>query len=393
MAKHPTPEEIVAKLRQADVLISQGQSVADAIRALGVSSVTYYRWRREFGGLKSDQVRRMKSLETENARLRKAIADLTLDKLILQEASPGKLLSPARRRACVEHILLTMNISERRACRALGQHRSTQRKVPRGRDDEEALTADLVALAEKYGRYGYRKISALLKAAGWFVNDKRVERIWRREGLKVPAKQPKRGRIWDNDGSCVRLRPEHRNHVWSYDFVEARTHDGRKIRMLNVVDEFTHECLAIRVARKLKAIDVIDVLSDLSILRGVPGHIRSDNGPEFVAKAVQAWITGVGAKTAYITPGSPWENGYVESFNARLRDELLNGEIFYTLREAQVVIESWRRHYNTVRPHASLGYLPPAPEVFMPAFSAWPAALARPAPPAKLPVAERPTVH
>ncbi|WP_235524091.1 IS3 family transposase, partial [Sphingomonas sp. Leaf33] len=388
MAKHPKPEEIVAKLRQADVLISQGQSVADAIRALGVSSVTYYRWRREFGGLKSDQVRRMKSLETENARLRKAIADLTLDKLILQEASPGKLLSPARRRACVEHILLTMNISERRACRALGQHRSTQRKVPRGRDDEEALTADLVALAEKYGRYGYRKISALLKAAGWFVNDKRVERIWRREGLKVPAKQPKRGRIWDNDGSCVRLRPEHRNHVWSYDFVEARTHDGRKIRMLNVVDEFTHECLAIRVARKLKAIDVIDVLSDLFILRGVPGHIRSDNGPEFVAKAVQAWITGVGAKTAYITPGSPWENGYVESFNARLRDELLNGEIFYTLREAQVVIESWRRHYNTVRPHASLGYLPPAPEVFMPAFSAWPAALARPAPPAKLPVAE-----
>ena len=286
-----------------------------------------------------------------------------------------------------------MTVSERRACRALGQHRSTQRKVPRGRDDEEALTADLVALAEKYGRYGYRKISALLKAAGWFVNDKRVERIWRREGLKVPAKQPKRGRIWDNDGSCVRLRPEHRNHVWSYDFVEARTHDGRKIRMLNVVDEFTHECLAIRVARKLKGIDVIDVLSDLFILRGVPGHIRSDNGPEFVAKAVQAWITAVGSKTAYITPGSPWENGYAESFNARLRDELLNGEIFYTLREAQVVIESWRRHYNTVRPHASLGYRPPAPEVFMPAFSAWPAALARPATPAKLPVAERPTVH
>lgn len=286
-----------------------------------------------------------------------------------------------------------MTVSERRACRALGQHRSTQRKVPRGRDDEEALTADLVALAEKYGRYGYRKISALLKAAGWFVNDKRVERIWRREGLKVPAKQPKRGRIWDNDGSCVRLRPKHRNHVWSYDFVEARTHDGRKIRMLNVVDEFTHECLAIRVARKLKGIDVIDVLSDLFIVRGVPGHIRSDNGPEFVAKAVQAWITAVGSKTAYITPGSPWENGYVESFNARLRDELLNGEIFYTLKEAQIVIESWRRHYNTVRPHASLGYRPPAPEVFVPAFCAWPSALTRPASPAKLPVVQRPTAH
>jgi putative transposase len=280
-----------------------------------------------------------------------------------------------------------LHVSERRACRALGQHRSTQRKVARGLDDEAALTADLVDLAGRYGRYGYRKISALLKAAGWLVNDKRVERIWRREGLKVPARQPKRGRLWDGDGSSLRLRPEHRNHVWSYDFVEARTHDGRKFRMLNVVDEFTRECLAIRVARKLKAVDVIDVLSDLFILRGVPSHIRSDNGPEFVAKSVQSWITGVGAKTAYIAPGSPWENGYVESFNARLRDELLNGEIFYTLKEAQIVIESWRRHYNTIRPHGSLGYRPPAPEVFIPAFAACPSTSA------KLPVAERPTVH
>ena len=140
------------------------------------------------------------------------------------------------------------------------------------------------------------------------------------------------------------MRPEQRNHVWSYDFVEDRTHDGRKYRMLNVLDEFSHECLAIRVARKLKAIDVIDVLSDLFILRGAPAHIRSDNGPEFVAKAVQQWIGGVGAKTAYIERGSPWENGYIESFNARFRDELLDGEIFYTLREAQIIIESWRRH-------------------------------------------------
>ena len=161
--------------------------------------------------------------------------------------------------------------------------------------------------------------------------------------------------------------------------------------MLNVVDEFTHECLAIRVARRLKATDVIDVLSDLFILRGKPCHIRSDNGPEFVAKAVQEWITAVGAKTAYITPGSPWENGFVESFNARLRDELLDGEIFYSLQEAQIIIESWRRHYNTIRPHQSLGYKPPAPEVFVPAFAAWPAAQRRPAPPATL--AQRPTLN
>jgi hypothetical protein len=184
--------------------------------------------------------------------------------------------------------MLTLNVSERRACRALGQHRSTQRKVPRGRDDEEQLTADLIELARRYGRYGYRKISALLRDAGWLVNDKRVERIWRREGLKVPARQPRRGRLWLADGSCVRLRPEHRNHVWSYDFVEDRTHDGRKFRMLNVVDEFAHECLAIRVARKLKAAYVIDVLSDLFILRGVPGHVRSDN----VLRSEGGWRTG-----------------------------------------------------------------------------------------------------
>lgn len=248
----------------------------------------------------------------------------------------------------------------------LGQHRSTQRKRPRGQEDEERLTADIIELARQYGRYGYRKIAALLRStAGWVVNDKRVERIWRQEGLKVPQKQPKRGRLWLNDGSCIRLRAERRNHVWSYDFVEDRTHEGRKYRMLNVVDEFAHECIAIRIERKLKSIDVIDVLSDLFITRGVPEYVRSDNGPEFIAQAVQDWIAAVGAKTAYIAPGSPWENGFVESFNARLRDELLNGEIFYSLAEARIIIESWRRHYNGVRPHASLGYRAPAPEVMI----------------------------
>jgi putative transposase len=244
----------------------------------------------------------------------------------------------------------------------LGQHRSTQRKVPRGRADEDALTADIVALATQYGRYGYRRIAAMLRDAGWVVNTKRIERIWRREGLKVPQKQPKKGRLWLNDGSCIRLRPERPNHVWSYDFVESRTHDGRKFRMLNVIDEFTRECLAIRIDRKLNSTAVIDVLTDLFILRGVPAHVRSDNGPEFIAKAVRDWIGAVGAKTAFIAPGSPWENGYCESFNSKLRDELLNGEIFYSLAEARVVIEAWRIHYNTARPHSSLGYRPPAPK-------------------------------
>ena len=194
------------------------------------------------------------------------------------------------------------------------------------------------------------------------MNRNRVERIWRREGLKVPQRQPKRGRLWLADGSCIRLRPEHANHVWAYDFVEDRTRDGRKFRMLCVVDEFTREALAIRVARKLSSSDVIDVLADLFLKHGTPAHIRSDQGPEFVADAVKGWITGVGASTAYIEKASPWENGYVESFNGKLRDELLNGEVFNTLREAQVLIEGWRQHYNRIRPLSSLGYRPPAPE-------------------------------
>ena len=281
-------------------------------------------------------------------------------------------------------------MSERFACRVLGQHRSTQRKIAKTPDDEAALTADIIALALQYGRYGYRRIAALLRNAGWVVNVKRVERIWRREGLKVPAKQPKRKRLWLNDGSCIRLRPQHPNHVWSYDFVEDRTHDGRKYRMLNIIDEFTRECLAIRIDRKLNSTAVIDVLSDLFILRGVPGHVRSDNGPEFIAKVVQDWIAAVGGKTAYIEPGSPWENGYCESFNSKLRDELLNGEIFYSLKEARVVIESWRRHYNEVRPHSSLDYRPPAPAVRIPAR---PAALPQPAPPGAQPLVQRPFLN
>ncbi|MGF0540044.1 IS3 family transposase [Agrobacterium sp. ES01] len=383
--KRHKAEEIVTKLRQVDVLNAQGKSMAESIRSIGVTEVTYYRWRAEYGGLKGDQVKRLKELEAENARLRRAVSDLTLDKMILAEAAKGKLLSPTRRRACVDHVVEELGVSERRACRVLGQHRSTQRKIARTPDDEEALTADITALALQYGRYGYRRITAMLHQAGWIVNVKRVERIWRREGLKVPHKQPKRGRLWLNDSSCIRLRPEYPNHVWSYDFVEDRTHDGRKIRMLNVIDEFTRECIAIRVERKLKAVDVIDVLSDLFILRGIPTHIRSDNGPEFIAKALREWIAAVGAMTAYIMPGSPWENGYCESFNSKLRDELLNGEIFYTLKEAKIVIENWRRHYNTVRPHSSLGYKPPAPEAAI-----WP----RQNGPASTPaVATRPSMH
>jgi transposase InsO family protein len=231
------------------------------------------------------------------------------------------------------------------------------------------LVARVVELATQYGRYGYRRVTALLKQEGWQVNHKRVERIWRMEGLKVPQKQPKRKRLWLNDGSCVRLRPQHKDHVWSYDFVMARTSDGRPLRILTLIDEYTRECLAIAVNRKITAQDVIDQLFQLFIFRGVPEHIRSDNGPEFTAKAIRGWLSRLGVKTLFIEPGSPWENGYIESFNGKLRDELLNREIFETLLEARILIEEWRREYNHVRPHSSLGYRPPAPEAIQPVLT------------------------
>lgn len=218
-----------------------------------------------------------------------------------------------------------------------------------------------MALACQYGRYGYRRITALLRLAGWWVGKDRVQRIWRREGLKVPTKQRPRGRLWLTDGSCIRLRPERQNHVWSYDFVAARTHDGRSLRLLTMIDEFTRECLAIGVARQLSSAHVIEMLGECMLQHGVPEHVRSDNGAEMTAKRVRSWLATVGTQPLFIEPGSPWENGYCESFNGKLRDECLNGEIFYSLKEAQVVIESWRKHYNTVRPHSALGYRPPAP--------------------------------
>lgn len=256
-------------------------------------------------------------------------------------------------------------MSERRACRTLNQHRSVQRRLPKVRSDEGALTAAIVELATKYGRYGYRRITALLKCAGWRVNSKRVERIWRQEGLKVPSKQPRRERLWLNDGSCIRLRPEHPNHVWAYDFVTDRTTEGRAFRMLTVVDEYTRECLAIVVNRKLDSTHVLETLGELFVSRGPPEHIRSDNGPEFCAQAVKNWLGRLQVKTLFIEPGSPWENGYVESFNGKLRDELLNGERFTTLLEAQVLIANWRQEYNHFRPHSALGYRPPAPETML----------------------------
>ena len=275
------------------------------------------------------------------------------------------MISPDRRRQAVKQVIAALDISERRACRALQQPRSTQRYPKVYPEDEELLRVKVIELASEYGRYGYRRVTALLRNQGWIVNHKRVERIWREEGLKVPQKQPKRGRLWLTDGSVIRLRPAFPKHVWSYDFMQDRTHNGVPYRILNVIDEYTRECLAVKVARRLTHKDVLEVLTDLFLERGVPVHIRSDNGSEFTAKKVREYLARLDVKPLFIEPGSPWENGYIESFNGKMRDELLTGEIFYSLTEAQVIIEQWRWHYNQIRPHSALGYKPPTPATFI----------------------------
>jgi putative transposase len=257
-------------------------------------------------------------------------------------------------------------VSERRACRVLGQPRSVQRRERQVPSDEPRLVKRMVELASEYGRYGYPRVTALLRAEGFRVNHKRVQRLWRREGLKVPQRQPKRKRLWLNDGSCVRLRPAYKDHVWSYDIMKDRTSDGRALRLLTIIDEYSRECLAIDVGRHMTSDDVLDRLVQLFVDRGAPAYLRSDNGPEFIAKAVREWLGKVGVGTLYIEPGSPWENGYGESFNGKLRDELLAREVFDTLLEAKVLVARWRRHYNAVRPHSALGYRPPAPEAILP---------------------------
>lgn len=234
----------------------------------------------------------------------------------LRRRRPGKLLSPERRRRCVVRVRQRLGVSERRACRVLGQARSTQRRQRKRRADEEALREDVVGVARRFGRYGYRMVTGMLRAEGWVVNHKRAERIWRQKGLKVPQKQPKRGRLWLTDGSYIRLRPLYRHHVWAYDFVADRTHDARPLKMLTVLNEYGRECLAIGVARRLRADDVLETLTELFAQHGPPANIRSDNGPEFTANVVREWLRGLGVKTLFIEPGSPWENGYNESLRS-----------------------------------------------------------------------------
>lgn len=269
-------------------------------------------------------------------------------------------------RRAIEAVCPFLRVSQRRACRVLGQARGTQRDRSDRSGDEERLVERIVELALQYGRCGYRRMTVLLQWEGWRVNHTRVERLGRREGLKGPRRQPKRRRFWLTDGSWVRLRPQRPNHVWSYDFLADRTAEGRAYRMLTVLNEYTRESLAIVVGRRLGAEDVQACLTELFLRRGLPAYLRSDNGAEFKGVVVKDWVTRLGVGPLFIEPGSPWENGYIESFHGKLRDELLTGEIFDTLQEAKVLVERWRRDYNTHRPHSALGYRPPAPEALAP---------------------------
>ena len=253
----------------------------------------------------------------------------------------------------------SQGVSQRRACKAIGQARTTQRYKGSDKSEKECFREKVIEFSLRYNRYGYRKITKLLEREGFKRGFETVRRIRRKEGLQVPQKQIKKRRLWLKGRSCVRLKPVYKNHVWSYDFVSDRTHNGRSFRILNIIDEYTKECLCCHVGRRIRSQDVIFLLSCLFLEKGKPRYIRSDNGPEFIAKKLVVWLEGLEVKPLFISPGSPWENPYIESFNGKMRYEFLNGEMFYSLKEAKVLIEKWRREYNTIRPHSSLKGKPP----------------------------------
>ena len=253
-----------------------------------------------------------------------------------------------------------MDVSERRACEVIRQPRMTQRYKTKQPDKDKALTAEIIRLAKKHKRYGYRMITAKLRQDNWNVNHKRVQRIWQKEGLQVPYRRKFKKAKGSSQNSCCVKKAEYKNHIWTYDFMSDQTEDGRGLKFLTVLDEFTRESLTIEVGRSIKSKDVIAVLEYLLMVRGAPKYIRSDNGPEFIADAIKKWLKKKHVETLYVEPGSPWENGYIESFNGKFRDEILNRELFYSVREAKVLVEDWRLEYNDHRPHSGLGYMTPA---------------------------------
>ncbi|MEJ8565223.1 IS3 family transposase [Micrococcus sp. GPGPB33] len=357
--KRHTPEQVVRKLGQADRMLADGQDVAAVCRELGVSEQTYYRWRNQYGGLKADDAKRLKELEKQNATLKRLLAEAELEKAALKELAGGKLLSPDRRRAAVDHLKRKLRVSERMACRLVGLSRSAYRRPLKGdtvADPDRALREWLRAWAKGHPRYGYRRAYHDARAEGWVVNHKKIQRLWRDEGLRVPQRR-RRKRV----GSSTVDAPtaDAPNVVWAVDFQFDADEHGRPIKICSIVDEHTRECIGGLVERSITADRLTAHLEDLVAARGAPAVLRSDNGPEFISEAVADWA-GTRTGLSYIPPGSPWRNGYVESFNSRIRDECLNINSFYSLLHAQVIIGDWKDEYNHHRRHSSLGYLTPA---------------------------------
>ncbi|MFZ0377827.1 MAG: IS3 family transposase [Solirubrobacteraceae bacterium] len=355
-----TPEQIIRKLREAERMLGEGRQIPEVSKELGISEATFHRWRNQYGGMKADEVRRLKELERENAQLKAIVADQALENRALKEIGEGKLVGPARRRRAVAMVCDRFGVSERWACRVVGQHRSTQRYEPTCAENDAALRARLREISAERPRWGYRRAHHRLREEGWEVNRKRVQRLWREEGLRVPVRRRKRRRLGDSTVPAERLRAERPNHVWALDFQHDQTADGRVIRLLNVVDEFTREALEMRVERSIDADKTVATLERLMAERGAPVHLRMDNGSELTAHALKDWCRFSKTGTAYIDPGSPWQNPFVESFHSRVRDELLDVEEFSCLAEAKVVISDWREDYNQRRPHSALGMRTPA---------------------------------
>ncbi|MGE3328497.1 MAG: IS3 family transposase [Acidimicrobiia bacterium] len=355
-----TPDQIIRKLAEGHKLLAAGKDLDEVCRHLEVAESTWHRWLAQYGGMKANEAKRLKELEAENARLKKLVANQALDIDMLREVGGGKLLTPNRKRSAVAMLRERFGVSQRRACKVIGQHRSTQRLQPPQRSDDEAeLRVFLRRFATDRPRWGWRRAAKKARRDGWNVNDKRVRRLWRDEGLKVPYK-PRKKRltgIGTHVGTMCPIRP---NALWALDFQFDTLADGRTFKMLNVIDEYTRECPAIVVDRSIDADKVVATLDRLMAERGAPGFVRFDNGPEFVAHAVVDWCRFNGVNTVFIDPGSPWQNAWIESFNGRFRDELLNGWQFDSLREARVIIEDWRIDYNVNRPHTAHGELTPS---------------------------------
>lgn len=342
-------EQIIHLLREAE-----GGGTVDAVCARhNVSKATFYGWKQKYGGLEVSEARRLRSLEEENGRLKRLVAD----QAVQIQGEFKKVVSPSQKRRAIRSVVEQKVGTIAQACRALGLARSSFYRTSRRSAQSQGLHQEIQALSRQHPRYGYRRITALLRRAGQAVNAKRVQRARRVAGLQVSKQQRRIRRV--GDSTVQRQQATHRGHVWSWDFVEDQTERGKRFRVLTLMDEHTRECLAVHVGWSIRAVDVIRVVARAMGCHGVPEHLRSDNGPEFIAYVIQDWLKGKGVKTIYITPGSPWENAYIESFHDKLRDECLNRELFGSLLEAQVIIEQWRVEYNGLRPHSALGYRTP----------------------------------